>query len=76
MTETICICGLGKVGKPILDTLRWKGFDCIGYDIDAKLTEATLAYAVQETTAAIESLRCDLSADRGRSNQAHATARS
>jgi UDPglucose 6-dehydrogenase len=51
--ETICVCGLGKVGKPILDTLRWKGFDCIGYDIDDRITEAPIAWAASSTTAAI-----------------------
>lgn len=51
--EKICVCGLGKVGKPILDTFRWKGFDVVGYDIDEKLSESRISWAARETTAAI-----------------------
>ena len=30
--ERIAVCGMGKVGRPILEMLRRKGFRAVGYD--------------------------------------------
>lgn len=49
----ICVCGLGKVGRPILDMLRGKGFEAVGFDIDQRKTEVNLFVAVQKSDAAI-----------------------
>jgi UDPglucose 6-dehydrogenase len=49
----IAVCGLGKVGKPILDTLRLKGFLAIGYDSIPAKSEAKLSDAVDQSDAAI-----------------------
>ena len=53
MRERMCVCGLGKVGRPILDTFRMKGFQAIGYDINPALTEAELSDAVEGSDAAV-----------------------
>lgn len=52
-TEQICVCGLGKVGKPILDTLRLKGFQAIGFDAIGEKSEAILPDAVAQSNVAI-----------------------
>lgn len=49
----ICVCGLGKVGKPLLRVLRLKGFHAVGYDSNAELSEASLAGAVANSDAVI-----------------------
>jgi UDPglucose 6-dehydrogenase len=49
----ICVCGLGKVGKPILDMLRMKGFRAVGYDHNPELTEVSLEQAVKSSDACI-----------------------
>jgi len=49
----IAVCGLGKVGKPILDTLRAKGFAAVGYDIDPNKSEESIEGAVRYSDAAI-----------------------
>ena len=49
----IAVCGLGKVGRPILDTLRVKGFAAIGYDCVPAKSEAKLSDAVDQSDAAI-----------------------
>lgn len=53
MTERICVCGLGKVGKPILNMLRAKGFDAVGYDRVPKQSEVSVAQAVDYSDACI-----------------------
>ncbi len=53
MKENILVVGQGKIGKPMLDTLRAKGFAANGYDVKPDLSECTLADAVARTTAAI-----------------------
>lgn len=53
MSERICVCGLGKVGRPILEMLRAKGFEAVGYDVNPKKSEASLSDAVSGSTAAI-----------------------
>ena len=49
----ICVCGLGKVGRPILQMLRTKGIEAVGYDIDPKLSELSAVDAVKKSDAAI-----------------------
>ena len=51
--ERICVCGLGKVGRPILDMLRKKGFEAVGYDRMADTTEMSLSMAVENSDACI-----------------------
>jgi|SRR5580692_797878 UDPglucose 6-dehydrogenase len=53
MSERICVCGLGKVGLPILNMLREKGFRAIGYDRDWKKSESSIGDAVKGSDAAI-----------------------
>lgn len=53
MKERICVCGLGKVGKPIFDTFLDKGFEAIGYDVDQQKGGAYLPEAVEASDAAI-----------------------
>jgi UDPglucose 6-dehydrogenase len=53
MTEKICVCGLGKVGRPILNMLRNKGFDAVGYDHIPAHSEVSLAQAVDRSTCCI-----------------------
>lgn len=52
-SERICVCGLGKVGKPILDTFRMKGFQVVGYDSDPARSEIEISEAVSVSEAAI-----------------------
>jgi UDPglucose 6-dehydrogenase len=49
----LCVCGLGKVGRPILNMLRLKGFKAIGYDCIPKITEVILEDAVDQSDAVI-----------------------
>jgi UDPglucose 6-dehydrogenase len=49
----IAVCGLGKVGKPILDTLRLKGFTAVGHDSDPQKSEAPVHECVERSDAAI-----------------------
>jgi UDPglucose 6-dehydrogenase len=53
VSERICVCGLGKVGRPILEMLRRKGFRAIGYDHVPKRSEVTLSTAVEDSDACI-----------------------
>lgn len=53
VTERVCVCGLGKVGKPIYDTLWAKGIQAIGYDTDTRKGGAYLPEAVESSDAAI-----------------------
>jgi len=52
-SERIAVCGLGKVGKPILDTLRMKGFKAVGYDSVPSKSEVKLNDAVDQSGACI-----------------------
>lgn len=47
------MCGLGKVGLPILRMLRGKGFQAVGYDRVPAQTEVDLAGAVEKSEACI-----------------------
>lgn len=49
----ICVCGLGKVGRPILTMLREKGFSCVGYDHVPKHSEVSVSQAVDRSDACI-----------------------
>jgi UDPglucose 6-dehydrogenase len=51
--ERICVCGLGRVGLPLLEMLRYIGFQAIGYDLDPAKTECNGAEAVDRSDAAI-----------------------
>ncbi len=42
----ICVCGIGRVGKPLLDMFRKKGFEAIGYDMVSEKSEANVGMAV------------------------------
>ena len=53
VSERIAVCGLGKVGKPILNMLRKKGFEAIGYDRDHNLAECSFRDAVEVSDACI-----------------------
>jgi UDPglucose 6-dehydrogenase len=53
MKERICVCGMGKVGMPILETFGAKGFDAIGYDHDLSKTETSIRAAVRHSDAAV-----------------------
>ena len=53
MSERICVCGLGKVGRPILKMLRQKGFKVVGYDRVPAQTEVDLSTAVDQSDACI-----------------------
>jgi UDPglucose 6-dehydrogenase len=53
VTEKICVCGLGKVGKPILNMLRNKGFSAVGYDHIPAHSEVSLSQAVDRSTCCI-----------------------
>jgi UDPglucose 6-dehydrogenase len=53
VSERICVCGLGKVGLPILNMLRDKGFEAIGYDRALKKSEVSLEDAASGSDAAI-----------------------
>ena len=53
VSERIAVCGLGKVGKPILNMLRKKGFEAIGYDRDHNLAECSSRDAVEVSDACI-----------------------
>jgi UDPglucose 6-dehydrogenase len=68
-TSRICVCGLGKVGKPILDTLRAKGFVAIGYDVDSSKSEASIEEAASLTGAAIFIVQTPSLADGSFSNE-------
>ncbi len=49
----IAVCGLGKVGKPLLDMLNYKGFDAVGYDNDPAKSGFSLVQAVERSDACI-----------------------
>lgn len=49
----ISVCGLGKVGRPILGMLREKGFSCVGYDHVPKHSEVSVSQAVDRSDACI-----------------------
>ncbi len=51
--ERICVCGLGKVGRPILHLLRDRSFEAVGYDRDKSKSDATIDEAVLLSDAAI-----------------------
>jgi UDPglucose 6-dehydrogenase len=53
MKPWITVCGLGKVGRPILEMFRAKGFTAYGYDIDPQKTEHRLEDAVRNSDAAL-----------------------
>jgi UDPglucose 6-dehydrogenase len=53
VSERISVCGLGKVGLPILNMLREKGYRTIGYDRDWKRSEASIEDAVNGSDACI-----------------------
>ena len=53
MTERLCVCGLGKVGRPIFDMLRMKGFHAIGYDYNPEKSTVTIEEAVGKSDACI-----------------------
>ena len=53
VTERLCVCGLGKVGRPILRMLRAKGFEAVGYDRVPEQSEVNLSTAVEQSTACI-----------------------
>ncbi len=67
--ERICVCGLGKVGRPILHLLRDRGFTAIGYDRDASKSDATLTEAVRLSTAAIFIVQTPSNSDGSFSNE-------
>ena len=49
----ICVCGLGKVGRPILEMLRARNVEAVGYDVDASRSEVSAFDAVAKSDAAI-----------------------
>ena len=49
----ICVCGLGKVGLPILQFFEEKGHEVIGYDIDRSKSQTTVAGAVEKSDACV-----------------------
>lgn len=51
--ERICVCGLGKVGQPILRLLRERGFEAVGYDRDTAKSDASIGEVVAHSSAAI-----------------------
>jgi UDPglucose 6-dehydrogenase len=51
--ERLCVCGLGKVGRPILNMLRGKGYSAVGYDHIPAHSEVSLAQAVDRSTCCI-----------------------
>lgn len=51
--ERICVCGLGKVGRPILDMLCEMGFATVGYDSNPNLTDMGVYRSVEQTDAVI-----------------------
>ena len=53
LSERISVCGLGKVGLPILNLLREKGFRAIGYDRDWRKSEGKIRDAVEGSDACI-----------------------
>lgn len=53
MKERICVCGLGKVGRPILETLRARGFKAVGYDCIPKISDVSVSSAVDQSDAVI-----------------------
>ena len=53
MTERLCVCGLGKVGRPIFDMLQRKGFKAIGYDYNPEKSNVTIEEAVGKSDACI-----------------------
>jgi UDPglucose 6-dehydrogenase len=67
--ERICVCGLGKLGRPILHLLRDRGFQAIGYDRDKSKSDAKLAEAVALSDAAIFIVQTPSLADGSFSNE-------
>jgi UDPglucose 6-dehydrogenase len=53
MSERLCVCGLGKVGRPILAMLRQKGFRAVGYDHVPAVSEVSISQAVDQSDACI-----------------------
>lgn len=51
--ERICVCGLGKVGRPILNMLLRKGFIAVGYDSNPETCYSRIGEVVKSATAAI-----------------------
>jgi len=49
----VAVCGLGKVGKPLLDALRYKGFNSWGYDCDPVKFGSSLYDVVLNSNACI-----------------------
>lgn len=49
----VCVCGLGKVGKPLLEMLRSKGITALGYDVNPEISEVPLKEAVKKSDAAL-----------------------
>lgn len=47
------MCGLGNIGRPLLNLLRTRGFEAVGYDIVPWKTEVTIQEAVKRSDAAI-----------------------
>jgi UDPglucose 6-dehydrogenase len=70
VTERICVCGMGKVGRPILGMLRRKGFKAVGYDRDKNISETLdVDSAVLVTTATIFIVQTPSLADGSFSNE-------
>lgn len=67
--ESICVCGLGKVGQPILELLRARGFRATGYDRDSAKCDAGIDEVVAESTAAIFIVQTPSLADGSFSNE-------
>jgi UDPglucose 6-dehydrogenase len=53
VSERLCVCGLGKVGRPILNMLRKKGFEAVGHDREASISEVSVERAVAKSDACI-----------------------
>jgi UDPglucose 6-dehydrogenase len=45
----IAVCGMGKVGKPLVEMFRSKGFRAVGYDVRPEATEVSLCEAVRQS---------------------------
>ena len=51
--ESICVCGMGKVGYPLAETFLKRKFLTVGYDADAGKTKCTIGEAVGLSDAAV-----------------------
>ena len=51
--DVVAVCGLGKVGGPILKLFREKGLNAVGYDIDPARSEGTLQDVVASSNSCL-----------------------